>query len=141
MSPKSATPAAAPAAPAKVTRPPKTAQRADPFASASAVDAALGVAPAFVSAQPAAAQPGAAQQDAAQGVAAHSNVTQGAAAPAAVPHVAPTHGKKVRVTAYVAPEDAAAILALAGAEDRSDSYIAGKLIAEALAARRAAATV
>jgi hypothetical protein len=100
------------------TKPPKNVPRPDPFAVADKVDRALHAAP-FHS-TPA--------QDNAQRV----NATQGDAE-----QVKPTHGNKVRVTAYMSVQDATSVQAIARAGDRSDSYIAGQLIAEALERRRA----
>jgi hypothetical protein len=48
---------------------------------------------------------------------------------------APTHGKRVRLSVYVTPEEAGIIRKLAAEADRSESYMGGELITQALKAR------
>lgn len=84
-------------------------------------------------AQHAAEQSSAARDNTAQGVAAHDNATRDNATRAELPQV--THGSKVRVTAYLRPEQAAAVHELAKSLERSESYITSMLITEALKAR------
>jgi hypothetical protein len=48
---------------------------------------------------------------------------------------AANYGQKVRIVMYATPEDAAAIRKLAQENRRSESYVVGELVAEALKAR------
>lgn len=64
------------------------------------------------------------------------NATQpkGKRAPAEeLPH--PTHGQRVRLSLYVTPEEAAAIKRISLECKRSESYIGGELLSEAIKAR------
>jgi len=116
------------------TKPPKNIARPDPFAAVDKIDRALQAAPFHATApQPATAQPAAPQNNTTQDNAPRDNAEQSNTA-----EVKPTHGNKVRVTAYMSVEDATSVQAMAKNQDRSDSYIAGRLIAEALEYRRAA---
>tara|TARA_R110000868_G_scaffold249898_4_gene506373 strand:- start:5524 stop:5895 length:372 start_codon:yes stop_codon:yes gene_type:complete len=48
-----------------------------------------------------------------------------------------THGKRTRVTGYIDPGDAYRVHELMAALDRSESWVVGALVAEAIAARLA----
>jgi hypothetical protein len=116
-------------------KPPKGIARPDPFAAADKIDRRLGAAPFTANASPVIAP----RDELAQAMVTPGNTPRDTATQDNASGVKATHGNRVRVTAYMSIADAASVQAMATSNDRSDSYIAGQLIAEALAARRAAA--
>ena len=84
----------------------------------------------YVTAQPVAAQPTAPQPDIT-----HDAALRDSAQQAALPLPATTHSSRVRVTTYVTPAVAAEVRELIRVLDRPESWVAGMLLTEALAAR------